>query len=322
MLLRHRRVFVQSLFCLSLVALASCNREHKRTVGVIPKGRTHIFWQSVHAGAVKAGRERGAEIRFNGPQVETDTAGQVQIMDNMISSRMDAIVVAPVERKGLVHTVERAMAANIPVVIFDSGIETENYVSFVATDNFHAGEVAAQRMGDLLGGKGKVAIVAVQPGSASTMAREEGFEKYTKAHFPNIQIVDKRYGMAEVAQSLNVSENMLSAFPDLDALFASNESSTMGAMQALKGRHSKVKCVGFDWSPSLKADLESGALDSLVVQNPFEMGYQSVLAAIDKLEGKPVAKNHPLEPHLVRRDDLSKPEIQQLLNPDLKKYLD
>jgi ribose transport system substrate-binding protein len=177
-------------------------------------------------------------------------------------------------------------------------------------------------MGALLKGKGKVAIVAVQPGSASTMAREEGFEKFIKSHFPNIQIVDKRYGMAEVAQSLTVAENMLSAFPELDAFFASNESSTMGAMQALKGRHSKVQCVGFDWSPSLKADLESGALDSVVVQNPFQMGYEAVTAAVDKMEGKPVQKTKNLEPHLVRREDLAKPEIQELLNPDLKKYLD
>lgn len=312
---------VLSSLCLLALLTSACNRNQKRTIGMVPKGRTHVFWQSVHAGAVKAARERGVEINWNGPSNETDFAGQLQIVDSMISRRESAIALAPIDKKAMVSPVERAMKSNIPVVIFDSGIDTEQFVSQVATDNYHAGEVAAERMGKVLNGKGKVAIVAVQVGGASTMAREQGFEDYVKKNLPGIQIVDKRYGMADVAQSLKVAENMLTAYPDLNGMFGSNESSTMGATQALKGRASKVKCIGFDWSPTFKADIESGVLDSVVVQNPFRMGYEAVIAAVDKLDGKSVTKINNLEPRLVEKADLGKPEIQELLSPDLSKWL-
>lgn len=300
----------------------ACNRDNKRVIAVIPKGRSHLFWQSVHAGAVKASQEKNVEIIWNGPTSETDFNGQLQIVDAMINRRVDAIALAPIDKKSLVSVVERANRQNIPVIIFDSGIDTDQFVSQIATDNYHAGEVAADRVGQLLSGKGKVAIVAVQVGAASTMAREQGFEDRIKKNFPGIQIVDKRYGEADVAKSLQVAENLLTAHSDVNALFASNESSTMGAAQALKGRGgSSVKLVGFDSGPSLEADLRAGIIDSLVVQHPFKMGYESVIAAVTKLDGGSVEKINNLAPRLVLREDLDKPEVQAQLNPDIKKYL-
>jgi ribose transport system substrate-binding protein len=182
--------------------------------------------------------------------------------------------------------------------------------------------MAAERMGEITGGKGKVAIVAVQVGAASTMAREQGFEDTVKSKFPGLQILDKRYGEASVERSLTVAENMLTAFPDLNAMFGSNESSTVGASRALKARGSKVKLVGFDSGPTLEEDLRNGVIDSLVVQDPFNMGYKSVSIAVKKLNGETPEKIQNLDPHLVTKADLGKPEIQALLNPDLKKYLD
>jgi ribose transport system substrate-binding protein len=176
-------------------------------------------------------------------------------------------------------------------------------------------------MGEITGGKGKVAIVAVQVGAASTMAREQGFEDAIKSKFPGIQIVDKRYGEASVERSLAVAENMLTAYPDLTAMFASNESSAVGASRALKARGSKVKLVGFDSGPTLEEDLKAGAIDSLVVQDPFRMGYDAVRIALQKLKGETPQKIQNLEPRLVTKADLDKPEIQELLRPDLKKYL-
>lgn len=305
-----------------LLAASACRREKKAvTIAVVPKGRAHLFWQSVHAGAAAMAREAGAEIIWNGPATETDYNGQIQIVEAMINRRVDAIVLAPIDRKVMVSVVERAAAQKIPVVIFDSGIDTEAFVAQVATDNYGAGRLAAERMGKILNGKGKVAIVAVQPGAASTMAREQGFEDAIREKFPGIQIVDKRFGMADFAKSLAVTENMLTAYPDLDALFASNESSTVGAVQALKARQSKVKLVGFDWSPTLLDDLRNGLIDSLVVQHPFQMGYQSVKAALDTLAGRPVTKVNNLAPRLILRENLDKPDVQEHLNPDLSKFL-
>lgn len=302
-------------------ALASCASRKTVQIGVVPKGRAHLFWQSVHAGAVKASRELGVEIVWNGPAVETDYSGQIQIVESMIARRVDAIALAPIDRKVMVNVVERAAAQKIPVVIFDSGIDTDKFVSQVATDNYLAGELAAQRMGEILDGKGRIVIVAVQPGAASTMAREEGFEKRIKQQFPNIEILDKRYGYADFAKSLAVTENMLTAHAGLTGLFASNESSSVGAAQALKSRKSGIKMVGFDWSPALLEDLKNGVVDSLVVQNPFLMGEESVIAAVKAIRGEAVTKINNLAPRLITRESLDQPEVQQQLNPDLKKYL-
>jgi ribose transport system substrate-binding protein len=318
----QRHTFLRGALAAAALSISGCNKSEKRRIAVVPKGRAHLFWQSVHAGAVKASREKNVEIVWNGPASETDYNGQIQIVDAMINQRVDAIALAPIDKKVMVSVVERAVKQNIPVVIFDSGIDTEVYTSMVATDNYAAGELAAARMGEILGGKGEVVMVAVQPGGASTMAREEGFENGIKK-FPEIKLVDKRYGMADFAKSLQVAENMLTAFPNATGLFASNESSAVGAAQALKGRkNSKVKMVGFDWSPTLLSDLRGGLIDSLVVQDPFNMGYQSVVAAIDKLDGKPVEKNRPMPPRLVTKANVDTDEIKAQLEPDLKKYLE
>jgi ribose transport system substrate-binding protein len=303
------------------LAAAACNRNSKRQIGVIPKGRTHIFWQSVHAGAVKASREKDVEIIWNGPASETEFTGQIQIIDAMINRRVDALALAPIDSKAMVSAVERAAAAKIPVVIFDSGIDTEKFVAQVSTDNYAGGALAAERMGQILGGKGKVVIVAVQAGSASTVARESGFEQTIAKKFPGIQIVDKRYGNADYAQSRKVAENMLTANPDLAGVFASNESSSAGASQAVKAAGAKVKMVGFDASDALVEDLKAGVIDALVLQHPFKMGYQAVLAAVQALGGEQQMRMQNIEPGLATRENLASAEIQERINPDLKRYL-
>jgi ribose transport system substrate-binding protein len=300
----------------------ACSRERKTTIAVIPKGNTTIFWQSVHAGAAKAAIENGVEIIWNGPPSETDYTGQLQITDAMINRGVDAIVLAPIDRKAMVGVVERAARENIPMIIVDSGIDTEQYVARVATDNHKGGEIAADRVGKLLNGKGSVAIVAVLPGGASTEEREKGFEDTIHGKYPNIRIVDKRFGMADVGRSLLVSENILTAHPELDAFFGSNEASVMGAAQALRERHiRKIKLVGVDAGPSLLDDLRSGLVDSLVVQNPFKMGYEALQTAIKKLKGQPVLRINDLVPKLIDLQNLDEPEIQMYLHPDIKKYL-
>ena len=302
--------------------ICGCNREHKRVIAVIPKGNADLFWQSVHGGAVKAGRETGVDVLWNGPASEADYTVQLQIVDAMINRHVDAIALAPTDRQALVTVVERAADRKVPVVIFDSAIDTQRFVSQIATDNYKAGQLAAERMGNILGGKGKVVIVAVKPGAASTEAREKGFEDTTHQKFPGIQILDKRYGMALVAQAMTVTENMLTAHSDLDGIFASNESSTIGAAQALRSRAGKIKLVGFDWSPALLDDLNSGLIDSLVIQDPFKMGYQTVMAAVKHLQGEAVTKIVDLEPRLIDRQNLNAPDVQAQLHPDLKKYLE
>lgn len=314
----NRRTFLSAV----AAGTAACRGSRKRIIGVVAQGRTHLFWQTVHAGANKAGQERGVEILWNAPASETEFNVQIQMADAMINRHVDALALAPSDSNVMVGVVERAVAQKIPLVIFDTGIAGDAYVSWVATDNYAGGQMAAERMGQILGGQGKVAVVATRPGAASTVARETGFEETVKAKFPKIGIVDKRFGNADFAQSLAVSENILTAHPDLDGIFASNETSSVGAMQALKGRKEvRTKMVGFDWSPNLIEELRSGLIDSLVVQDALKIGYESVMSAVNSIEGKPVVKVNKLPPRLIRKEDLDQPDVKELLHPDLKKWL-
>lgn len=291
-------------------------------VGVVPKGTNHIFWQTVHAGAIKAAREFGFEIEWNAPALEIDSSRQIQIVESMINRRLAGIVLAPVDRRALVGVVERAAALGIPVSIFDSGIDTDRRISYVATDNREAGRMAARRMAGILGGKGKVGIIGFMPGSASTMEREDGFQEEIRRLAPGVVIAGLQFGMADRARAMAATENLLTAHPDLAGLFADNESSSSGAVQALKARgNRKVRLVAFDASEQLVDDLRAGYIDSIVVQNPFRMGYEATRALGLKLAGGTPPANVDSGASLILRTDLEKPEIRELLFPDLRPYL-
>lgn len=300
-----------------------CSRTERRVVGVVPKGANHIFWQTVHAGAVKAAREFGFEVEWNAPALEIDASRQIEIVESMVNRRLAGIVLAPVDRQALVGVVERAARVGIPVSIFDSDIDTDKRISFVATNNTEGGRMAARRLGEALGGKGKVGIIGFMPGSAATMEREQGFQDEIKKLYPGIQIVGLQFGMADRAKAMAATENMLTAHPDLAGLFADNESSSSGAVQALKTRGAKhVTLVAFDASEQLVADLKAGYIDSLVVQNPIKMGYEATRAVGLKLRGETPPAVVDSGAALIRPADLEKPEVHELLFPDLKPYLD
>ncbi len=305
-----------------IVASSACNRSHTTTIAIIPKASADIFWQSVHAGAVKASWDNHINIVWDGPPNETDIATEMQIMETMINRRVDAICLAPSDKSAFKIVVDRAAKAGIPVVIYDSGMESDNYRTFVATNNYLGGKMGADRLGERMKGKGKIVMVKTTPGGASTTAREDGFRDEIKAKFPGIEILDERYGMASVAQSLTVTENMLTAHPDLNGIFCSNESASLGASQALRARNKKLTVVGFDSSPSLIDALQEGWIDTLVIQDPFKMGATAVDFAVKALRGEQTPKKVALPPRLVDLGNLHDPAIDAQLHPDLKKYLD
>ena len=280
------RFFVATIFGVGL----GCRTESPaRVIGVVPKGANHIFWQTVHAGAIKAAQEGGYSVEWNAPALEVDASRQIEIIDSMVNRKLQGIALAPVDRKALVAVVERAGREGIPVAVFDSGIDTDKRISYVATDNTEGGRMAARRIGELLGGKGKVAVIGFMPGSGATMEREDGFQDEVRKKFPGMEIVALRYAKADRAKAMAETENILTAHPDLAAVFADNESSSSGAVQALKSRNAKgVKMVAFDASEQLMQDCRDGWIDSLVVQNPFKMGYESTRALLRKIKGEAV----------------------------------
>jgi ribose transport system substrate-binding protein len=312
------------VLCLvAFLLTASCNRNTKPRIAVVPKGQAHIFWQSIHAGALKAGGELGVEILWNGPAVETEFSRQIGIIEDFINQRVDGIALAPSNGEAMVPVIERAAAERIPVTIFDSGIKTDKYVSYVSTDNFKGGVMAAERIGELLPQGGRIAVLGTLPGSVSTTERENGFKETIEKKFPKIQIVAMQYGMSDRAKSLAVAEDIMTANPNLAAMFCSNESGTIGAVQAAKskGVAGKLKLVGFDSSPTLIEDVAGGNIDSLVVQNPFRMGFLAVETLVNKMRGKTPEKRIDTGATLVTGANLKESPIQELLNPPIDKYL-
>jgi ribose transport system substrate-binding protein len=290
--------------------------ETKRRIVVIPKATTHIFWQSVRAGAEQAGKEAGVTVFWMGPERESDREKQIQIVEDFIALRVSGIVLAPNDSRALVPSVEKIFAKNIPCAIIDSGIETDKYVCFAATDNYKGGVIAARRMGEILGGKGKIIVVKYIPGSASTTNRENGFMDTIKKEFPGIEIVDAQYGKDTRETALQATEDMLTRHAQLDGLYACNASTSAGALRALEGqgRAGKIKMVGFDADDMLVDGLKSGIIDSLVVQNPYKMGYEGVKAVVAKLDGKEVPRHIDTGVELVTLQRLDEPEIRSLLD--------
>ena len=308
-------LLVSATIAACLIVPACRQKSGKRVIAVIPKGVAHFFWQSVHAGADAAAKELGVEIMWKGPAQETNYSEQINIVEDAINRRVDGIVLAPSHGDSLVPIVERAQKEGIPVTIFDSGISTENYVSCVATDNRQGGVVAAERLAEKLGGKGRVAILGVKAGSVSTDQREEGFRDTIKQKYPGIEIVAFQYGDADRAKSLDRAMDILTTHTDLNGFFASNESSTVGVLRAIKQRElaGKIVLVGFDSSPDLVDALKEGTIDSLVLQNPFKMGYEGVKAIVAKLDGKQPPRLVDTGVKLLTKDNLETAEMQQLL---------
>ena len=308
---------------LACLLLAACQSSKKKVIGVVPKGTSHIFWQSVQAGAIAAGQELGVEVVWNGPAQETEFGRQIQIVDSMIARRVDGLAVAATDRTALVAPIERAAKAGIPVTVFDSGVDTENILTFVATNNYEGGQMAARKLAELVHGQGEVAIVMNAPGSGSTMDREKGFEDAMTKEFPNIHIVARQYGMSDRAKARDAAENILSAHSALVGVFGSCEPSSVGAALAIKARGltDKVSLVAFDSTEGMVEDLKTGAIDALVVQDPFRIGYEAVRTLVDALSGKKIPKRIDLSARVVIAADLDKPDVKALLFPDLSKYL-
>lgn len=297
----------------------------KLTVAVIPKGTTHEFWKSIHAGAIKAQRELGdVEIIWKGPLKEDDREEQLQIVETFISSRVSAIVLAPLDDRSLVRPVQDARAQGIPTVVIDSDLQGDNQISFVATDNYKGGVLAAERIGELLNGKGKLIVLRYAEGSASTANREQGFLDTITAKYPGIDILsDNQYAGATTETGYRAAENLLNRFAEVDAVFTPNESSTFGFLRALQARGlaGKIIFVGFDSSEKLVEALGRNELMGLVLQNPFNMGYLGVKTAVSYLRGVRVNKVIDTGVTIATPDNMDDPEIRQLLSPDLSEYL-
>ncbi|AUX26310.1 hypothetical protein SOCEGT47_068710 [Sorangium cellulosum] len=326
---------------LAVTVLAACSKTTSETsstdaggksaarlrIAVVPKGTTHEFWKSVHAGAAKASRELDVDIVWKGPLREDDLKAQIDIVSSFVAQGVSGIVLAPLNATALRAPVREAARAKIPVVVFDSDLAGDEHVSFVATDNRAAGRLAGEHLGEVIGGRGNVIVLRYQEGSASTQRREEGFLGAIRAT-PGVTVVsDNQYGGATTETAFNKSESLLLAHGAAEGaiagVFTPSESTTFGMLQALRKTNAvkQVKLVGFDASDKLLGALREGDIEALVVQDPFNMGYLAVKTMAAHLRGERVEARIDTGARVVTRQDLDDPAVQELVRPDLARWL-
>lgn len=327
---QDRAVIYLSLFVLSLALAAfSCSSqkppaEKNLKIAVIPMGMTHEFWKSIHAGAVKAGRELGVEVLWKGPQKEDDRDGQVMVVEDFINRGVQGIVLAPLDDHALIRPIQEAKREGIPVVIIDSPLESPEPISNIATDNHKGGVLAGEHLGQILGGKGKIFLIRCHEGAASSTLREQGFYDTIVKRFPGIEFLSKDvYAGITTESAYQTLENLINRFPEVDGIFCPNESTTFGTLRALedRGLAGKVKFVGFDSSQKLVDGMQKGHIHGLVLQDPFKMGYLGVKTAVAFLRGQKFDMRVDTGETLVTPENMNQPEIQRLLFPPIKNYL-
>ncbi len=317
-----------AVVCLALAAACGGNKQatsSKLTIAVIPKGTSHMFWQSIHAGANRAGQELGVEVIWRGPLREDERDSQISEVEGFISRGVSGIALAPLDEVALVGPVEDAVARKIPVVIFDSGLRSDDYVSFVATDNVEGGRLGGERLVESMKGKGKVVLLRYAEGHDSTGKREEGFLQAMKAH-PEIQVISSnQYVGADVEGAYKKTESILSSYKkpdgtiDVDGIFCVNESSSFAAMRVLQDNRwvGKVHFVGFDASANLIKGLQDGVLDGIVLQDPVRMGYLAVKTLVAHIRGEKVEKRIDTGVHVATKENMDQPGMRELVHPDV-----
>ncbi len=298
------------LFVGGVVKKLSHKQSDKKIIAVIPKGTAGMWWEVVHKGANKAAQELGYEILWTGPEQESNREKQIQSVEDSIIKKVSAIVLAPNDYQALARPVKKVYAEGIPCVIIDSAVDVDEkyYSSFAATDNFEGGATAARIMGEKLNGRGNVILTKFVPNSASTDARTAGFVDTLKAEFPNIQIIDEQFAQRSSAEdSRQKTEDMLLRNRDnVDGLFAVNHPTSVGAYKALQstGQAGKIIMIGFDSDKVLVEGIERGEVEALIVQNPYEIGYQGVQLVVKAINGETNPKMVPIPSMVADRDSI------------------
>lgn len=298
-------------------------------ITVIPKDTSHEYWKTIHAGANKAQQEFSAmgvaiEINWIGPLRGDDRDAQIQVVENAISRKVDAIVLIPQDARALAAPAEQAIRSRIPIVVIDSPLNSSNITSYISTDNYEGGVVAANALAKELNYTGNVILFRYVSGSGSTGQREEGFLATIEAKHPGIKVISSdQYTGASRDSALTVCQNVINRFgSEVNGVFAPCEPITIAVLSVLRDLgKDQVKVIGFDSSETIVAELRTGKLHGMLVQDPLRMGYLGVKAAVDALQGRPVARQIDTGVRFVTRADLDIPEIRDLLQPPLGRYL-
>jgi ribose transport system substrate-binding protein len=310
-----------------LIFPASCTSDRPSSesdtplIAVVPKGTTHLFWRTIEAGAREAAADLGVEILWKGPLKENDRAQQIALVEQLVTQGVAGIVLAPLDDTALLRPVRSARQRGIPVLIFDTGLKGTpgvDFISFVAADNYAAGRLAGERLAAVLENRGSVGVLRYQVGSGSTTAREEGFLDYIREQTDIEVTLENVYGGVTVGEIIQKCEEILDRLRTLDGVFCPTEPTTSALLIALRkhGLAGRIRIAGFDSSEQLLQALETGEIDSLVLQEPRKMAYQAVETMVRHLSGHEVAPRVETATRIIARGDLNDPKVRALLGLD------
>ncbi|RIK55402.1 MAG: BMP family ABC transporter substrate-binding protein [Chloroflexi bacterium] len=271
---------------------AAAETGEKPYIPMISKGFQHQFWQAVKAGAEQAAADLNVEITFEGPESEAMVDKQIEMLQAALAKNPDAICLAALDSQAVIPLLEEAQAAGIPVVGFDSGVDSDIPVSTAATDNVAAAALAADKMAELIGGEGKIAVIVHDQTSRTGIDRRDGFVNRIESEYPNIEIVDVQYGGGDHLKSTDLAKAIIQANPDLKGFFGANEGSAIGVLNAVTelGKEGQIVVIGYDSGKQQMDAVRSGVMAGAITQNPIGIGYKCVEAALKAINGEEVPK--------------------------------
>jgi ribose transport system substrate-binding protein len=287
----------------------------KPYIPVISKGFQHQFWQAVKQGSEKAAADFNVDITFEGPESESQVDKQIEMLQTALDKHPSAICLAALDSKAAIPLLEKAKAENIPVIGFDSGVDSDIPVTTAATDNIAAAALAADKMAELIGGEGEVAIIAHDQTSRTGIDRVKGFTDQIKSKYPNITIVDTQYGAGDPLKSTDIVKAVIQGHPNLKGYFGANEGSMKGLMNGVKesGMEGKIVMIGYDAGQQLLDGIRSGVVAGAITQDPIGIGYKCVESAVKAMKGETLPKFIDTGFHWYDKTNIDDPTIAPLL---------
>lgn len=310
-----RRTFLGAVSATAVVAATGVAKAaDKIYIPLISKGFQHQFWQAVKAGADKAAKEFDIQVTFEGPDTEAQVDKQIDMLSAALAKHPAAIGFAALDSKAAIPLLKKAQSEKIPVIAFDSGVDSDIPVTTCSTDNVAAAALAADKMAALIGNEGKVALVVHDQTSRTGIDRRDGFVKQIKAKYPKIEIVDIQYGAGDQLQSTEITKSIITAHPDIKGFFGANEGSAIGVVNGVKeSKKSKIVIIGYDSGKAQKQAIMDGVMAGAITQNPVGIGYETVKAALAAVKGKPVEKHIDTGFYWYDKSNITDPKIAAVL---------
>ncbi|KZM57674.1 MAG: BMP family ABC transporter substrate-binding protein [Bacillaceae bacterium] len=264
----------------------------KPYIAIVSKGFQHQFWQAVKKGAEQAAKEFDVEITFEGPESESQVDKQIEMLRTAIDKKPDAIGFAALDSQASIPLLKEADEKGIPIIAFDSGVDSDIPLATASTDNKAAAALAADKMAEKIGGKGKVALIVHDQTSITGVNRRDGFVERIKEKYPDIEIVDIQYGGGDQLKSTDLAKAIIQAHPDLKGIYGANEGSAIGVINAVKemNKQGKIVVIGFDSGKQQIEAIKDGTMAGAITQNPVGIGYETVKAAVQAINGEKVEK--------------------------------